>query len=1687
MFWLSQPVDALTAALNSPAGAPRFDAIVIGSGYGGAVAALRLAEQGLSVCVLERGREYVPGDYASNLSELPEHIRIDGAGRKTPGGDDDALLDIRQGEETTILLGNGLGGGSLINANVALAPDPRVFIDSGNPHYAWPRAIRDEAQAMQDAPDNPRAGLARYYERARRTLHATPFPGVRQADGSYVTPQKTRQFDAAFGPTRTPDLTVYFEAAGENPAGVKQSPCAGCGNCVTGCNFGAKGTLATSYLPRARRAGAQIYTGASAFGLELVEPQPGAATGAPQMWKVKFLPTRDLARRRLWNHDGAAPHAPAREVRLKGEQARAAAAQQAAALPAGDPPTYELIAPVVVLAAGSLGSTELLLHLQQAARHDEKPLPFAEKLGERFSGNGDQVSFGYWQTEPVHAVGWSTREEQKNGPVVGPTITRIAEIRGSAPRKSFLVQDAAIPGTLASVFQEIFALGSTLTQMTAWDFKQTGAQGQARDALGLSPEASEHTQSLLGIGHDEADGRIVLDAKSNRAVVSWKSLKPDDGAAHAVSPADEYLRRVDAAMSTAVQRLGAVYVSNPGWQPLPPGVQNLLSGPPLRGTLSIAHPLGGCVMAEDGAHGVVNERGRVFRGATGSSTYDGLYVLDGTIINGSLGANPFLTICALAERALELEAPHLAALTTRARRYNAAATAALGAAVAANAAAADAAAMPHVLVESAAGGAGAAAAGSNAGVFVGTIGTGGSTGTDGTFGTNAGPGHMPSAISARGASVATGPDPAAAAGAASARLDNTGAAAPPATGAWAQASPGAAPDSGSGAAVNMGASTPANAGPGTLANAGPGTLAHAGAAQPVAHSLPPQPAPDPYFAPRRASGIEFFEVLRRPLHDARGRAVNASLLVRFDSADMGAWYADPAHRFDRAAAQLRLELPPAAAAAGAPGSAHDRPTDWVTYDTEQPANVQVLAPGKNSGWRRVLRFPAVVFTWLILRGWDEIGTAIKGTIRSTCRGDSSPAGSPGVWSRLVSCVRQAWHATLTRVMIYEMDLSLRAEDAAAAQAAGFLPQLRMSGSKYISYAADWSALLAFFGSLLMFRPQRFLTRPNLWVSMTNLKVAFSDRTRKGAAPWLTGTLLIDACDMVQHLTPQIKSGDTSPGIIRLLGYPALFIRVLIQTRMWDFRLPDYGVLPAAHDDQHYDASDAVRRLIRPTHRLPRIDGRVPEFHPFTVTRARDGAPYTLGLWRYRAARGVQTAQVACTREGEAQGPPYVQCKSILLMHAFGQSALCFAEPSINHGMTRALLEEGWDVWLLESRISTALEGYDPQGTPDLRREPARRPASMDDIAAADVPAAVDHVIHALRGELGEPVRDLKIFAFAQCVGAASLAMATLSGQLSYEKQAPASGTQRRRSKLAGMVLSQFLPLVIGDPGTQARTILPVFLRDGVGLTGINFSTLDSVREAAAERARRGSPPADPDTIEMPGSDSMIDRVLATYPVPEEELRHDEGWGRGMTHAQATCRRIVGIEATLFAESRLADATHARMPILFGHANIELFNHASKCIEYERLVDVDGRNIYVTQDRILRHLHMPVGLLHGVDNRLFNVASSTRTAETLEGIFGATAGGVALMQIPGYGHLDPIIGENAKQDVYGHITRFFAGAWEANLKCAPVPGSLSVPPRAVPVRGAQATAGTQQALQSRVNFRDSIWDSADDALEAEYLP
>ena len=154
-----------------------YDAVVVGSGYGAGVAASRLARMGFSVAVLERGREFAIGEFPDTLPEATQELQYVFKGRHE--GKRTGLFELHYGRDMHVLVGCGLGGTSLINANVALPPDPRVWEDR-----RWPTELFHD--------DTLEEGFAR----ARRMLRPVPYPkrqAARQADAPRRSRNRSRR------------------------------------------------------------------------------------------------------------------------------------------------------------------------------------------------------------------------------------------------------------------------------------------------------------------------------------------------------------------------------------------------------------------------------------------------------------------------------------------------------------------------------------------------------------------------------------------------------------------------------------------------------------------------------------------------------------------------------------------------------------------------------------------------------------------------------------------------------------------------------------------------------------------------------------------------------------------------------------------------------------------------------------------------------------------------------------------------------------------------------------------------------------------------------------------------------------------------------------------------------------------------------------------------------------------------------------------------------------------------------------------------------------------------------------------------------------------------------------------------------------------------------------------------------
>ncbi len=229
--------------------AEQYDYLIIGSGFGGSVAALRLAEKGYRVAVIEQGRRYQPSDFARTNWNLRKYLWAPNL----------ALYGIQALtllKDVFVLHGVGVGGGSLVYANNLIVPPDEVFDD---PAWGTPPARSTWKQALRP-----------HYATARQMLGATPSQVLTHADELL---REIATEDGRGDTFQVNDVGVYFgpsTSAGVAQAGVTvpdpyfggkgpaRTGCILCGGCMTGCRYGAKNTLDMNYLHLAEALGAVI-------------------------------------------------------------------------------------------------------------------------------------------------------------------------------------------------------------------------------------------------------------------------------------------------------------------------------------------------------------------------------------------------------------------------------------------------------------------------------------------------------------------------------------------------------------------------------------------------------------------------------------------------------------------------------------------------------------------------------------------------------------------------------------------------------------------------------------------------------------------------------------------------------------------------------------------------------------------------------------------------------------------------------------------------------------------------------------------------------------------------------------------------------------------------------------------------------------------------------------------------------------------------------------------------------------------------------------------------------------------------------------------------------------------------------------------------------------------------------------
>lgn len=458
-----------------------YDVLVVGSGYGGSILASRLmAHEGLSLCLLERGREWHPGEFPTEIGDVTGALKTP----VNPLG----LIDItaHAGSHLDIVSGCGLGGTSLINAAIASWPDKLVFEQP-----EWPDEIRYLAEQSTD----DSGPLWDYYLRAENVLKPTIDPQINDI-------VKIKTFKNALhkmGQSHQALKLNVNHKSGVNAFGVQQGACVRCGDCCSGCNAGAKNTLAMNYLPMARKAGAEIFT-----GMEVNKIEKNA-----EGYLVSFT------------YHGKEHFKKHGTIQTK----------------------------LLILSAGSQGSTEILLRSQH-----ESALSLSSRLGSRLSANGDVLSFSYNGDHRTDVIDYgNSRHPRKDQSFrSGQALASACKYRGSANdlNDHFLLLGGPVPSAFAGVLAKALAtLGAPKSLLSP-------AQG-VRAALDLAaiypPDAGalNHTFLMLACGHDSSGGTYVYNGDGRPKAV-WPHVTEE-----------ESFKKIRAVMKDVNDQLGGVFIDNP--------------------------------------------------------------------------------------------------------------------------------------------------------------------------------------------------------------------------------------------------------------------------------------------------------------------------------------------------------------------------------------------------------------------------------------------------------------------------------------------------------------------------------------------------------------------------------------------------------------------------------------------------------------------------------------------------------------------------------------------------------------------------------------------------------------------------------------------------------------------------------------------------------------------------------------------------------------------------------------------------------------------------------------------------------------------------------------------------------------------------------------------------------------------
>jgi cholesterol oxidase len=451
------------------------------------------------------------------------------------------------------VVSSGLGGGSLIYANVLIRKDERWFVrdgSQGGTYEYWPVT---------------RATLDPHYDNVERILAPQTYP---LSDAPYSQTAKTLAFrDAARAlglEWELPNLAITFANAALPPEpgqrigepfpnlhGKDRFTCRLCGECDIGCNYGSKNTLDYNFLTLAQRQGAHILTRRE---VRSFRPRPRGG------YEVSFV-----------------HHTPEREGVPTDTQAL---------------PQATLTCDQLILSAGALGSTYLLLK-------NRAHLPgLSAVLGHRFSGNGDVLSFATHCREQREGATRLRVLDPSHGPVITSTIRVPDQVDGGEGR-GFYLQDAGYPEFGNWLF-EVSRVPNVAWRVLQFAWRRLRAAMASDPRSDIGDEISDligdgmtsnSAMPLLGMGRDQPAGVMTVRSGPSPGQ-QYLELDWDVEASRA------YYERVLTVSRQVAEAMGGEFHENP------------LSA--VFDRQVTVHPLGGCPMGRNRDEGVVDTNGQVF-------------------------------------------------------------------------------------------------------------------------------------------------------------------------------------------------------------------------------------------------------------------------------------------------------------------------------------------------------------------------------------------------------------------------------------------------------------------------------------------------------------------------------------------------------------------------------------------------------------------------------------------------------------------------------------------------------------------------------------------------------------------------------------------------------------------------------------------------------------------------------------------------------------------------------------------------------------------------------------------------------------------------------------------------------------------------------------------------------------------